>query len=262
MNTVADSRRIHFKVTVLCVIVAAAFIAAWTLPPIHQDELYHDFADRRTVFRIPNFWNTITNLPFLVIGSAGLWFCFSRMRVDRLSGLRAIYATFFTGVTLIAFGSAYYHLDPSTRTLFWDRLPMSIAFMALLALVIGECGSMSWGRRLLAPLLMAGLAAVIHWAVSEQRGVGDLRYYLLVQFLPIVLIPLILLMFGAAWRGSGYLWAILVTYAVAKVAEQYDGALLEATGVLSGHSIKHLLSGLATFWMLPVLVGRCHSDRG
>jgi hypothetical protein len=111
-------------------------------------------------------------------------------------------------------------------------------------------------------LLVAGLASVIYWAVSEARGLGDLRVYALVQFLPIVLIPLILLMFGSPLTGAGYLWAILLTYAVAKAAEHFDGTLLELTGILSGHSIKHLLSGLATFWMLVALNRRRRAGAG
>ena len=38
------------------------------------------------------------------------------------------------------------------------------------------------------------------------------------------------------------------------MAEHFDGALLAATGILSGHSIKNLLSGLATFWMVVALL--------
>jgi hypothetical protein len=42
------------------------------LPPIPQDQSYHQFADQRTIFGIPNFWNVVSNLPFLAVGAAGL----------------------------------------------------------------------------------------------------------------------------------------------------------------------------------------------
>ena len=42
------------------------------LPPIPQDPAYHAFADQRTLFGIPNFWNVVSNLPFIVIGAIGL----------------------------------------------------------------------------------------------------------------------------------------------------------------------------------------------
>ena len=44
----------------------------------------------------------------------------------------------FLGIALTGFGSSYYHWDPNDRTLFWDRLPMALSFMAILAIVIGE----------------------------------------------------------------------------------------------------------------------------
>ena len=40
--------------------------------PLLQDQSYHEFADQRALFGIPNFWNVISNLPFIAIGVAGL----------------------------------------------------------------------------------------------------------------------------------------------------------------------------------------------
>ena len=45
---------------------------------------------------------------------------------------------FFLGVFLTGFSSSYYHWNPNDAGLFWDRLPMSIAFMAILANVVEE----------------------------------------------------------------------------------------------------------------------------
>jgi len=42
------------------------------LPPIPQDQSYHEFADQRTILGVPNFWNVVSNLPFLAVGAAGL----------------------------------------------------------------------------------------------------------------------------------------------------------------------------------------------
>ena len=35
---------------------------------------------------------------------------------------------FFAGVTAVAFGSSYYHLNPNDATLVWDRLPVSFSW--------------------------------------------------------------------------------------------------------------------------------------
>src|SRR6201987_2903758 len=43
------------------------------LPPIAQAPTYHQFADQRTLLGIPNFWNVVSNLPFVLVGAVGLW---------------------------------------------------------------------------------------------------------------------------------------------------------------------------------------------
>jgi hypothetical protein len=42
------------------------------LPPLLQDQSYHQFADQRELFGIPNFWNVVSNLPFIAVGAVGL----------------------------------------------------------------------------------------------------------------------------------------------------------------------------------------------
>src|SRR5262249_41078618 len=62
-------------------------------------------------------------------------------------------AILFLGFLLTGFGSAYYHLDPDDSTLFWDRLPMAVSFMAILAIGIEERVDAKAGTILLLPLI-------------------------------------------------------------------------------------------------------------
>src|SRR5258708_1963065 len=101
-----------------------------------QDSRYHNFADQRHLLGIPNFWNVISNAPFLVVGVLGLWALLFGRPTGILPELKAGYVAFFLGTALVAFGSSYYHLRPDNETLFWDRLPMTIAFMSFFAVVI------------------------------------------------------------------------------------------------------------------------------
>src|SRR5246127_1872563 len=109
-------------------LMAASLAILPLLPPIPQDPSYHQFADQRTLLGIPHFWNVVSNLPFVLVGAMGLW-QFGR---DRASFV------LFLGVFLTGFGSAYYHWDPNDGTLFWDRLPMALTFMAMLAVAVEE----------------------------------------------------------------------------------------------------------------------------
>ena len=219
----------------LALIVPAFFLF---VPRIAQDESYHFFADSRTVLGIPNFWNAASNLPFAVVGILGL-------RKQRGAFDRVV----FTGVLLTFFGSAYYHLAPTDTRLVWDRLPMTLVFMALLACVVcGEIDSQT-GRWLLASLVTCGVMSVFWWSVTN-----DLRFYVLVQFGPLlILIP-------ALWfvRDARYLAAVLALYALAKLAEFYDRAIFSDLPV-SGHTAKHVLAAMATYfiycWRLAAVPG-------
>lgn len=227
-------------------VAVLAIAGVFLLDPIPQDPAYHAFADGRLLFGIANFWNVATNLPFLVIGLAGLG------RLSRLSmpSLRPHYIVLCTGVALVGFGSAYYHLAPSVPALVWDRLPMTVAFMALFSAVLSDRLSPWLGRALLGPLVAFGIASIGWWMHTELEGNGDLRPYALVQFLPLVLIPLMLVMARGAGLHSRCLWISLGAYAAAKLAEHFDFAVLAATGVVSGHSLKHLLAALGAWFAI------------
>ncbi len=245
--------RVQARTLVLVVVVAAAVTAVFFVPPVPQDPAYHHFADHRALLGIPNFWNVISNLPFLLVGLLGLRTLARGELVSGVPELRAVYWTFFAGVSAIAFGSGYYHWAPSNATLVWDRLPMTVAFMAFFSAIVGERISADAGRRALLPLLALGVGSVVYWHVGELHGSGDLRPYAVVQFLPMLLIPLILILYPAKMRPSGYLWAVLLLYGLSKFAELWDAAIFHELGSLSGHSIKHLLAALGTYCFVLAL---------
>jgi hypothetical protein len=227
----------------LVIVSVAALVAVCFVPPIPQDPAYHRLVDARSLLGVPNFWNVFSNMGYLLVGLYGL------ARVGRLQApvMRPAYITFCVAVTLVAFGSSWYHFAPTTESLVWDRLPMAAGFMALLSLVLGERVSWRLSQRLLWPLVIIGVATVVYWAWTETRGVGDLRPYALVQFLPVVLMPLLLLLFPGNMRSAKWLWWTFAGYVAAKLAEQFDGAIYDAIG-LSGHSIKHFVSSVAVLF--------------
>jgi len=216
------------------------------LPEIPQDPAYHHFADTRTVLSIPNFWNVVSNLPFVLVGLAGLVLCV-RSSLAIVFEIKSSYIVFFIGIATVAFGSGYYHLWPSNQTLVWDRLPMTIGFMSIFSLIIAEFISVNIGRTLFIPLVIVGFASVFYWDYTESVNAGDLRFYGLVQFLPMLLIPLILLMYRSRFTHISLYWAVLFAYGLAKLAEMGDQQIYDFLG-FSGHSIKHLLAAAAP-WM-------------
>lgn len=217
-------------------------------PPVPQDPIYHQFADSRNFYGIPNFFDVVTNLAFLIVGLLGLGTCKkSAVSVER----RLISIILFGSISLTAFGSAYYHLAPTSQTLAWDRLPMALGFMAFLTLVISDYWSARLAKNLIIPLSFLGGVSVLYWHVSELYGVGDLRPYLLVQYGGVLVILFILLLFPKKNKNHYYIFGTIGWYALAKVFEYYDhGTFVLLDKWISGHSLKHLFAALATYWIL------------
>jgi hypothetical protein len=251
-----EARRQRVKVIFILGVVLVAMIVMFYIPRIPQDPSYHNFVDQRRLFGIPNFWNIATNIPFIIAGALGLYVCNPNVPHGGIPELGSGYRVFFLGILLVGFGSAYYHYNPSTQTLLWDRLPMTVAFMAFLCVIIGEHISVRVANKLLAPTLMTGLGTVIYWHVTEAMGVGDLRPYGLVQFLPMVLIPLILVLFPSRLSNNGYIWVVLGAYVASKIAEHQDATVYHISGIISGHSVKHLFASSGALLMVLALIRR------
>lgn len=218
--------------------------------PISQPAAYHAFADARSLLGVANLLNVSTNAAFLLSGLAGLWHLRDAGRAGVLRELLPAYRLFFTGILLTAFGSGWYHLAPNNVTLVWDRLPMTLGFMSFFAIVIGEQVSQPAGRALLIPLIVTGILSVVYWHVTESAGAGDLRPYALVQFLPMLVIPVLLLAYPSAFDRIDFYWWMLALYVLSKLAEHFDAQVFAANGLISGHSLKHLLAGLSPFMFL------------
>lgn len=239
----SSSRRLRGRVLIAVSLFTIIAIFLF-VDPYPQPQEYYDLADGRTLLGIPNFWNVVTNFVFLVPGFAGLWMLGRKNHPGISPGLFPAYHILFVGVLLTAFGSSWFHLAPNNDTLFWDRLPMTIAFMSLVAIIVGEHISEELGRQLLWPLLVIGAASVFYWDYSESQNAGDLRPYGLVQFLPMLLIPAILIMYESVFDQTRFIWIVFLLYALAKVFEQLDVVLYDMGGIISGHSIKHVCAAL------------------
>lgn len=242
--------------SVLALATLAAIAALFLLPPIAQDPAYHNFADQRTMLSVPHFLNTASNLPFAVVGIWGLWVLSKRKGCFLVASERWPYRIFFAGVALTSVGSSYYHLAPSNDRLFWDRLPMTLGFMSIFAAVIGERINVKLGLRLLGPFLFTGLASVLYWRMTEASGAGDLRLYAVVQFYPLLAIPLMLALFPPRYTRGWGLIAALAVYGSAKVFEMTDAAIFSAGEIISGHSLKHIVAAASGLFVLQMLEKR------
>ena len=225
--------------TVLC--IAAALL----LPAMPQPPGYHDFADHRVVFGIANFLDVASNLGFLLVGVAGLWVALrSRTRFE-FAAERWPWVVFFSGMVLTAAGSSYYHLAPDNERLFWDRLPMTVAFMSLIAAQIVDRISVRAGLALLLPMLLVGAASVVYWRATERAGVGNVVPYAVLQGYSVVILLLMTLWQPSRYTRGGDIYWVFTAYVVAKLLELFDAQVLSLGHLASGHTLKHLAAALA-----------------
>ena len=236
--------------------VLVASLVVFSRAPVAQDPRYHAFADGRTLFGLKNAYNVLSNLLFVLAGAGGLLFILGNARNRGMNMLALQYLLFFAGIFLTGIASGFYHFEPSNATLLWDRLPMAIGFMALLSSVISESISRKAGSALLVPLLALGVLSVLYWSWTENAARGNLRPYILVQFLPLVLVPAMLLLYKAPKNYASAIWSLAALYAAAKAFELLDKPVYDLTGFASGHTIKHLLAALGSVFVLKMLVRR------
>ena len=249
---VVSLRVLPFAARVWILAGTAALVVALALlaPPVLQDEGYHDFAPT-ALFGVPDFGIVASNGAFLVVGVWGLWRIGFRRIAPwpfRSPGEHWPYLIFFLGVVLVALGSGYYHAGPTTETLLWDRLAMTVVFSALLAAFIADRIHLGAGVAVALPLLL-GLGAL---SMAAWRVTGDLRLYHLLQALPVLLVAIICLLFPGRVTRVKYIAWMAFWFGLATFCDLFDKVVYGWIG-FGGHGIKHLLAAIACVTILAML---------
>jgi len=255
MNDVDDAARVRRRVWLIVGAVAALYgFLRLSFGPLPQDPAYHLLADTRTFLGVvPRAGDVLTNLAILAAGLFGLAL---RTRMTVAPEARTAVNVLIAASVLTAFGSAYYHWAPTNATLIWDRLPIAIVLMSLLALVMADRVHPLFARDAVWPFTALGAAGVILWGVSEAMGQGDLLLYLIVRVGTGVAIALLLILRQPRHTGTIWLVAALVSEIIMAFFERFDHEVFRLTGgLVSGHSMKHVMVGVAlasVFWWLRV----------
>ena len=231
------------------------------MPPTSQSIDYHQFADQRTYLGIPNFFNVASNIFILFSGLAGVLFLlhpreFFIQKTFIKSLERWPYFILFLSVIMASLASTHYHLAPDNARLVWDRLPIAIGIVTLLSIVLIERISINIGCISLPFLILFGIGSVMFWYWSEQYGLGNLNYYIVVQFYSILAIILLGKYFSSRYTRGEDIYVVIILYAFAKLAEIADHEIYSLGKIISGHSVKHLFVGLAVFWIVYMLQKR------
>ena len=230
---------------ILVAIAITSLLSFFFVEAIPQDLAYHSFADTRKIWGIANFFDVISNLPFLLIGFAGLSYIFTHWS-NQYSWSWLI---LFLSILLVAAGSSYYHLNPNNDTLTWDRLPMASGFMALFVTVLGDYVNSKLEHWLLIPMCLLGIFTVFYWHITD-----DLRLYAWVQFCSLGILLVIICLYKPNTFQTKYLIYALIFYTLSKLTEYFDIAIFTFTQeMLSGHTIKHILAAISTLFFYILL---------
>jgi hypothetical protein len=212
--------------------------------PLPQDPSFHLFADTRTCLGvIPRAGDVLTNLAILAAGLFGLVL---RNRMTVAPEERIAVNVLIAATILTAFGSAYYHWAPANPTLVWDRLPLAIVLVSVVALVLADRVHPLFARHGIGPLTALAVAGVAVWGVSEAMGRGDLLLYLVVRVGAGIAIALLVILRRPRHTGTKWLVAALIGEVLMATLERHDHEIFQLTGGrVSGHSLKHVTVGVA-----------------
>ncbi|MBF0410821.1 MAG: ceramidase domain-containing protein [Candidatus Riflebacteria bacterium] len=238
--------RNNLRVIIFIAVLLFSFAFKMSQPAFSQSQEYYNFADQRMFLGIPNFFDVLTNLAFLFAGLSGLIFS---LRNESLSS-RKSWSVCFAGITLVCFGSAYFHWKPCDQTLVWDRLPMTIGFMGMSVALISEEISEKLESYLLIPAIFLGIISVVIWVYFD-----DLRFYHWIQLVPQMSIPMLLVLFPGRFTHRYLLAFTLLFYLSAKLTEKHDQEIFSLISI-SGHSVKHIFAGIACYLICLMLRNR------
>ncbi len=255
MSPVNDASRVRRQVWLI--IATVLLLYAWlrlSFGPMPQDPSYHLLADTRTFLGvIPRAGDVLTNLAILAAGLLGLAL---RNRMTVAPEERTALNVLVAATILTAFGSAYYHWAPANPTLVWDRLPLAIVLISILALVLADRVHPLFARHGIWPLTALAVAGVIVWGVSEAMERGDLLLYLVVRVGAGIAIALLVILRRPRHTGTKWLVAALICEVLMAALERHDHEIFRLTGgLISGHNLKHVMVGVAlgfVFWWLRV----------
>lgn len=230
----------HLKV-LLIFLAVSSLIFLLLHGPIPQSVSYHSFADHNTFYGINNFYNVVSNFPFLMVGAVGIFLFWNTIFHWSLQDYVFLSVYSLPDWALLIIIMIRHHPPWFGTDFLWPSL-----LCLFFAFILFRNFSFQNNDSILVVLLLIGIFSIVYWHVGELKGNGDLRWYALVQFYPVVAIIIILL-----WNGNDrQMLGVILWYIAAKVFEATDEAFLSLTEVVSGHTIKHLMAACAAMHLL------------
>jgi len=194
--------------------------------PVPIPKGYHDFADKRTLIKgIPNTLDILSNLA---IALPGIYLICEQKKLSFLS----------INILLLAITSVYYHINPNDTTIFLDMIFLASVNTIIFSFFVNkEIGQVVY---------VLGILSVLYW-----KRTGDIRLY---EFLKIGIPIYALIQLITNDKVSHYLVPFIILGVLVRYTEFNDKAIFTLTnGLISGHTIKHILGGIELYIVILLL---------
>ena len=228
--------------------LATAFgLLAWGPVPIGISA--HVYADTREWLGIPNASNVLVNLPLF-------WLAVWGWCATRASGwpgwMRTPWQWFHLLAMATALTSGRYHAAPNDTLFVISHIGQASAFTMLTLGVLAErvdarFGSIACCMTSVAAITLTGGAMAY---AGRFDGAIDMRPLMLLEILPVLLIPAGALSLKGTHTEASIWFVVLALYGSSKLFDVGDSAIFGLTGGrIGGHSLMHLSLSVVVGWM-------------
>ena len=216
--------------------------------PIQLQAELHRYADQRSWHGLPQALNALSNFP-LLLASAWGWRSTAASRWP--AHLRAAWRGFHGFMLLSSVLGLAYHLRPNDGLFVATHLAVVGAFGLLTCALLAERLGSAFASRTVR-LLVPGVATAlgVGLLIGERfSGSIDMRPVMLLEVVPMLLLPSGLLQLPGAQTRALDWFVLLAGYGMSEVFALFDAPIFRATGWISGHTLMHLSLAFAAGWM-------------
>jgi len=186
---------------------------------------YHNFADQRNFFNIPNFFNIISNL-FIYIPIH--YIIQNRENTNKFNMIDIL----IINILCIIITSIYYHINPNDNTIIFDKISIVSTIITVCIIILKIENNII---RII--LYIIGILSVIYWIKKD-----NLLFYIIL----IIGVPIYICYKLYKYTNLRiYIYSHIFSLILLRLVEYYDLPIYQFTNqIISGHSLKHIIASI------------------
>jgi hypothetical protein len=247
-HTVTDQLGRRCALVMLASMTVAVVMGLLAWGPVELTAQAHKYADDRAWFGVAGAANVWVNAAMF---AAGAWGWRATWSSHWPPHLRTPWQLFHLCAMVSAAAAALYHTRPHDTLFVLTHIATASGFVMLTLGLLAERVHARFGSLPVCLMVLAGIAltgSAMLFAQSQGASL-DMRPLLLLEVIPVLVIPAGALSLPGRSTGVFDWIVVLALYTLAKLLETGDAFILEASGWISGHTLMHLALSAAVGWM-------------